>query len=486
MKYFILLLIAFIFILSQCEVNTAKLDLLYDGLGSITSIKFTSFPYDKYTDECYPRMVVLLQNGIIKVETNDGTLKTLLDISNIITMKGIRGDPRVFSELGLLGITFHNNFTNNGRMFLYYTINRMDGKTNLPVECEEMKTFPLIFNPNEYNVLGVLAEYYVRDLHTIPKFVRNLLMIRQPYRNHNGLNNLFTFPNGNLGLGLGDGGCKYDPFRNGQNEDSLLGSILSIDLSNLARTTSCDKPVSFLSELHIICSKMAGSVAIYAIGIRNPNSFFTDIFNGISNIYFYDVGQHRAEEINLLIPIGNYQWLPREGYECTCLVTDTFPDPKCFPYSQTLKECLELRAFNNVPPLTTMSHEFGDLSAAIIGGPLVRNTIGLEVLQCKLLFASWSKINHNLPFPGTFTGESMLKYSEVNILRYNRDEIYEQGQINLPKKYKFLTSIGYFEVSPYYCSNSNRVILGFSGQIAPLNSDGTVNRNGKILELVYI
>ena len=57
---------------------------------------------------------------------------------------------------------------------------------------------------------------------------RDVLVVDQPYANHNG-GNLAFGPDGYLYIGLGDGGSGGDPEGNGQSLSTLLGKMLRID-----------------------------------------------------------------------------------------------------------------------------------------------------------------------------------------------------------------------------------------------------------------
>jgi glucose/arabinose dehydrogenase len=143
-----------------------------------------------------------------------------------------------------------------------------------------------------------------------------LLTIPQPFANHNG-GQLAFGPDGFLYIGLGDGGSGGDPQNNAQNDNSLLGKILRIDVESGVSPYAIPPTNPFVST--------AGARGeIWAIGLRNPWRFSFDRLTG--DLYIADVGQSSFEEVNFqpaTSPGGeNYGWRIMEGSHC-------FGDPAC-------------------------------------------------------------------------------------------------------------------------------------------------------------
>lgn len=122
-----------------------------------------------------------------------------------------------------------------------------------------------------------------------PSSERVLLQVGQPAGNHNGGMLQFT-PDGALLLGLGDGGGAGDRFGNGQNPDTLLGGLVSIDVDG------------------------GSDPVLFAMGLRNPWRFWIDE----NVVYVADVGQNAYEEISVapLQPGLNFGWPIAEGLHC--------------------------------------------------------------------------------------------------------------------------------------------------------------------------
>jgi len=219
------------------------------------------------------RLFVVQQNGLIKVFENNANVtdaSTFLDISSEITYGG---------ERGLLGLAFHPNYTSNGYFYVDYTDTSGDtiiSRFNVDGT-----------NPNTANQTSEVE----------------ILKVNQPYSNHNGGQIAFG-PDGYLYIGLGDGGSGGDPEGNGQNRQTLLGSILRIDVdSGLPFAVPTDNP--FYGNVNGYAEEL------FAFGFRNPWRFSFDAITG--DLWAGDVGQSLWEEIDIVESGKNYGWNTREG-----------------------------------------------------------------------------------------------------------------------------------------------------------------------------
>jgi hypothetical protein len=203
-------------------------------------------------------------------------------------------------EQGLLGLAFHPNFATDRRFYVNYT-RQGDGAT-------------------------VVAEY--RD----GLLIRGLLMIPQPYANHNG--GMIEFgPDGYLYIGMGDGGSGNDPQNHAQNPSDLLGKMLRVNV---------DSP-TVVPE-------------VYASGLRNPWRYSFDRATGL--LYVGDVGQSAREEVDIVTQGGNYGWRVLEGTFCTGNGPASCSDPRF------------------IPPIAEYVNTGQTGRCAIIGGYVYRGTQG--------------------------------------------------------------------------------------------------------------
>ncbi|MBS2013810.1 MAG: PQQ-dependent sugar dehydrogenase [Deltaproteobacteria bacterium] len=240
------------------------------------------------------RLYVLEQRGVVRVfdPRSNAPATTALDISANIVSGG---------EAGLLGIAFDPSFATNRFVYLHYDA-------------------PLPATRSGVVFQSVIARYESRDGGATidPTTEKRLLVVDQPFSNHNGGKIAFG-PDGFLYIGLGDGGSGGDPQRNGQNRDVLLGKILRID-PNRGEPYAIPEANPF--------ARGGGRPEIFAYGLRNPWKFSFDTETG--DLWCADVGQNKYEEVNRIVPGGNYGWNVREGKHCfgaaTC-PTEGFVDP---------------------------------------------------------------------------------------------------------------------------------------------------------------
>ncbi|MEO6589187.1 MAG: PQQ-dependent sugar dehydrogenase, partial [Pyrinomonadaceae bacterium] len=256
------------------------------------------------------RIFVVQQRGLIKVVQPGSTMATdFINLSGKVSQSG--------SERGLLGLSFHPQFSTNSFFFVNYT-RVSDGAT-------------------------VIARYKAMNNNTVGDINSEVIVltIAQPFTNHNG--GMIEFRNdggtNNLYIGMGDGGSGDDPNNNAQNINSLLGKYLRItpDLSATPPTPAYTNP---LDNPYV---GVNGADEIYAIGMRNPFRWSFDRADP-SKLWSADVGQNSIEEVNNNITRGgNYGWRVYEGNQCTNndpgLCTPTNYIAPTFQYSHTGGRC---------------------------------------------------------------------------------------------------------------------------------------------------
>jgi len=227
------------------------------------------------------RLFVVSQLGKVFVMPNNQDVKQpalFLDISQRVVFK------KQENEEGLLGLAFHPNYKQNGQFFIYYT-------TTAAPHTSVISRFRVSEDdPNKADA----------------DFEEEILRIKQPFWNHNG-GGLTFGPDGMLYIALGDGGKANDPFENGQNLGTLLGSILRIDIDHhdrgLAYAIPKDNP---------FVGKEGARGEIWAYGLRNVWGMSFDRKTGV--LWAGDVGQDRWEEVDMIVRGGNYGWNIREGF----------------------------------------------------------------------------------------------------------------------------------------------------------------------------
>ncbi|GAA4965698.1 PQQ-dependent sugar dehydrogenase [Algibacter aquimarinus] len=245
------------------------------------------------------RIFVVEQEGRIKVfprnsSVTSGDVSTFLDITNRVSF----GNGQ---EIGLLGLAFHPDFTNNGFVYVYYT-----APTTAPGGIDiKMVLSRFTVNNGNINLADSNSELIIFD------FDKNI-----DWSNHNGGKIAFG-TDGYLYISIGDGGGGSDPFGNGQNTNTIFGNILRIDVdidgSNPTETNPALPNGNYEIPSDNPFVSFSGLDEIYAYGIRNTWKFSIDYVTNI--IWGADVGQGTFEEINIIENGNNYGWSTHEGFD---------------------------------------------------------------------------------------------------------------------------------------------------------------------------
>jgi glucose/arabinose dehydrogenase len=253
----------------------------------------------------------------------------------------LHGDIRLAtnSEQGLLGLAFAPDYAKSGIYYVYYSNRHGD------IRVRQFRRAPK--NRNR----------------TVAGSGRTILAVRHPDIAHYG-GQLQFGPDGDLYIGIGDGGGVGDPPNHAQRLDNLFGKILRIDPQVGSR-----RPY-LIPRGNPFAHRRGARAEIFAYGLRNPYKFSFDPVTGA--VWIGDVGQDRYEEIDYRargrLAGVNFGWSRFEGYS---------------QYSGRA-------AANAVSPVIVEHHSGPSGShenwCAVIGGYVVRDP-DLHALAGRYLFA---------------------------------------------------------------------------------------------------
>lgn len=269
------------------------------------------------------------------------------------------------SENGLQSIALHPQFgdptsQNGGYLYLVYTANRGDsppastsfsGRWRLSRFTVPDPATSLTIDPSSELIL---VEQYVNSIH------------------HGGA--LFFGPqDGFLYFSTGD---SSDLANTQQIDQGLYSGIFRIDVDmNPLRGHPIPKQPNhgttahyFIPDDNPFVGETGALEEFFALGLRNPYRVSADPETG--TIYCGDVGGNLAEEINVIVPGGNYQWPYREGDT----ITNRIPIPDPIIGSEQ-------------GPLISFGRT---VSTAMIGGFVYRGPAYQEDLEGKYLFADYA------------------------------------------------------------------------------------------------
>jgi glucose/arabinose dehydrogenase len=244
-----------------------------------------------------------------------------------------------------LGLAFHPQYAINGQFYVNYT--------NLASDTVIKRYRVSGLDPNVAN----------------PADSMTVLVIDQPFRNHNGGHLAFGPNDCYLYIGMGDGGSGGDPFNNGQRDDTLLGKMLRIDVDG--GTPYAIPPDNPYAGPGLPLDE------IWAKGVRNPYRWSFDRANG--DLYIADVGQNCWEEIDIQPGAStggeNYGWRIMESNHC--FNVNNFND--CF-----FQECVQ----TGVLPVHEFQHGGNPFRCSVTGGYVYRGG-AIPELQGTYFFADF-------------------------------------------------------------------------------------------------
>lgn len=300
------------------------------------------------------------------VAEKGGTIQTVHNLSGtpekteFLALESIFGSGeslRNVHESGFLSVVFHPDFLENGRLFVYYSVDIPDPTNTVLFQRLHRIT---VADP-QANQATILS-------HT------PLLTIPDEAGNHNG-GDLHFGPDGYLYLSLGDEGGAGDSFDNARHitqaysppwvtRPGFWGKMLRLDVDlrpgSLTPNQHVQSSSRFPSAVHagtyaippdnpfIGATEWHGEAIdlndvrteIWATGFRNPFRWSFDMPTG--RIFLIDVGERTYEEVNLVVSGGDYGWSWREGVHAF----NSGPDPKTPPAS----------GFNPIDPIFEYDH----------------------------------------------------------------------------------------------------------------------------------
>lgn len=234
------------------------------------------------------RFLLVLQEGrVVSFAKDEGAA----DLVEVLDWRD--RTSRAGNEEGLLGIALSPAFEEDGYVYLYYSAQPGERRSAI----------------SRFETAGS-----GEDLRIDPGSELVLLEVPQPFGNHNGGQIAFG-PDETLYIALGDGGSGGDPQNHGQRPETLLGSILRIDV----RDATADQPYAIPEDNPFVDDPNARDET-WAYGLRNPWRMSFDQETG--TLWAADVGQADWEEVNIIEGGGNYGWNIMEGFAC-------FIEPNC-------------------------------------------------------------------------------------------------------------------------------------------------------------
>ncbi|XP_060553069.1 HHIP-like protein 2 [Ruditapes philippinarum] len=241
------------------------------------------------------RLFIVEQIGTVKVILPDGSSPN----NDFLNIKSTVYVGNKLSQSGLLGLTFHPNFKENHKLYIFYTLKK-DNDSDLVSRVEE-------FRVNDTDINSV-------DTSTS----RVILEISKYSSNHAGGQLLFG-KDGYLYIFTGDDGGDGDDMEIAQDLFMLSGKVLRINVD--VTDFIAGKEYSIPSDNPFAADESLGLPEIYAWGLRYPSKCSIDravlsltiLALSDNRIFCGDVGADTFEEVNIIRKKANYGWNIKEG-----------------------------------------------------------------------------------------------------------------------------------------------------------------------------
>lgn len=283
-----------------------------------------------------PTAFAFLPNGDILVATKPGRLMLYSGGALRATPVFDRADDICEDgERGLLGVAVDPAFTTSRVIYVYYTFDRANTKTDTdPPTCDRNNQNAPV---NRVSKLTLSAELTTASETVL---VDN---IPSPNSNHNA-GDLHIGKDGYLYISSGDGGRNNDTARQTFN---LNGAILRITRDggippgnpySGAGSARCYDPAPGGNKSGEVAENLRCR-EIFAYGLRNPYRLAFDPNVAATRFYINDVGQNNVEEISLGAAGADYGWDCYEGTRVskTSGICDPLPQgttPPLFEYQR--------------------------------------------------------------------------------------------------------------------------------------------------------
>ena len=277
-----------------------------DSVGRSRQIAMTTQGTDLYVIEERDGKIYQIADGN---NTSNPTPQLFFDVKQAIPLNtaGRNLNTANIVHGGLKGIAFHPEFATNGKFYTSIMEDRPNDPSNFNYLSDSSNPIPAD---------SVLVEwtYNFQTDAVDPNSYREIFRVGMPVYDHPIKEisfNPFAVPGdedyGLLYIAHGDGSVQSATAGGGLNADAL-GKMLRINpLQSGTSPYTIPSNNPFVGDPNMLDE-------VYSIGHRNPHTFsFAQDSQGTTHILVAEPGRDNIEEVNLIVPGGNYGWSAREG-----------------------------------------------------------------------------------------------------------------------------------------------------------------------------